>query len=139
LAKTLKPFIDEHYRTHTKARYTTVVGSSMGGLISMYAALKYPTVFGNAGVFSPAFWIAPEIYRFAQNSNLPAHARFYFICGDAESTTMVADMQKMATIIRSKSVAEVKTPVVIIKGAGHNEKQWNSDFPAFYDWLIAGF
>jgi predicted alpha/beta superfamily hydrolase len=139
LAKTLKPFIDTHYRTHTQAKYTTIAGSSMGGLISMYAALKYPAVFGNAGVFSPAFWIAPEIYLFAQNSNIPEHSRFYFVCGDAESATMVSDMEKMDTIIRSKNVTEGKAPVVIIKGAGHNEKQWNGDFPAFYNWVIAGF
>jgi predicted alpha/beta superfamily hydrolase len=136
LAKTLKPYIDEHYRTRKGARQTTIAGSSMGGLISMYAALKYPNVFGNAGVFSPAFWIAPDIYPFAQSKSLPASSRFYFVCGDAESESMVADMQKMAAIIRSKGADEKKTPVVIIKGAGHNEKQWNGDFPGFYSWLL---
>jgi predicted alpha/beta superfamily hydrolase len=135
LVKTLKPYVDEHYRTRTDPRQTTIAGSSMGGLISMYAALKYPGVFGNAGVFSPAFWIGPEIYPFAQSKNLPAASRFYFVCGDAESESMVADMQKMAAIIRSKGVDEKKAPVVIIKGAGHNEKQWNGDFPGFYSWL----
>ena len=102
----------------------------------MYAALKYPDVFGNAGVFSPAFWIAPDIYKYAKQQKLTSKSRFYFVCGDAESDTMVADMQKMSAIIRSKISNQNNSPVVIIKGASHNEKQWNGDFPAFYEWLI---
>lgn len=137
LAKTLKPYIDQHYRTKTDARHTAIAGSSMGGLISMYAALKYPDVFGNAGVFSPAFWIAaPNIYDYAKQQNVNGRSRFYFVCGDAESDSMVTDMQQMADIIRSKGISVKNTPKVIIKGAKHNEKQWNGDFPAFYNWLI---
>lgn len=139
LVKTLKPYIDSHYRTKPGTRYTTIAGSSMGGLISMYAELKYPKVFGSAGVFSPAFWIAPEIYDFAEKATVPQGAGFYFVCGDSESKTMVADMEKMAQIIRSKNISAEKAPVIIIKGAGHNEKQWNGDFPDFYAWLISSY
>lgn len=136
LAKTLKPYIDSSYRTLSDARHTTTAGSSMGGLISMYAVLRYPKIFGNAGIFSPAFWIAPPIYQLAQQQQLPAYSRFYFVCGDAEGETMVADMQKMVDIIRKNGKNEAKTPVVIVKGASHNEKQWNGDFPGFYKWLV---
>jgi predicted alpha/beta superfamily hydrolase len=136
LVKTLKPYIDQHYRTETDAGHTTIAGSSMGGLISMYAVLKYPGVFGNAGIFSPAFWIAPDIYKYALQTNLNSKLRFYFVCGDAESENMVADMQKMADLIRSKGISEKNTPEVLAKGAKHNEKQWNGDFPGFYNWLV---
>ncbi|MCR8559877.1 hypothetical protein KXD93_19660 [Mucilaginibacter sp. BJC16-A38] len=136
IVKTLKPYIDSHYRTKTNAINTTIAGSSMGGLISMYAALKYPRVFGNAGIFSPAFWIAPDVYKFAEQQKLPATSRFYFVCGDSEDETMVADMKRMVTIIRSKIPDKKRSPVIIIKGASHNEKQWNGDFPGFYSWLI---
>jgi len=111
----------------------------MGGLISMYAALKYPAVFGSAGVFSPAFWIAPEMYRFARDQQLAAHSRFYFVCGDMESDMMVNDMKKMAAIIIAKGIAKQNAPVTIVKGAAHNEKQWNSDFPGFYEWVMKGW
>ncbi len=139
LVKTLKPYIDQHYRTLTDAKHTAIAGSSMGGLISMYAELKYHEVFGQAGIFSPAFWIAPPIYDFAQKQKVNTTARFYFVCGDAESDTMVADMQKMADLMQAKGVSKANTPTVIIKGAQHNEKQWNGDFPAFYSWLVEGF
>ena len=62
LAKTLKPFIDKKYRTIKESKNTFIAGSSMGGLISMYAVLEYPKIFGGAGVFSPAFWVRPKIF-----------------------------------------------------------------------------
>jgi predicted alpha/beta superfamily hydrolase len=136
LVKTLKPYIDSVYRTKPAPQFTTIAGSSMGGLISMYAALKYPQVFGNAGVFSPAFWIAPSIYNYAQQQKLPRYQRFYFVCGDAESDSMVMDTRKMNDIIRKKEKKAGLAPLVIVKGAGHNEKQWNGDFLGFYEWVI---
>ena len=139
LAKTLKPYIDKNYRTEKDARHTTVAGSSMGGLISMYAILKYPDVFGNAGIFSPSFWIAPEIYNYASQQALKSHSRFYFICGDSESESMVTDMKKMADIIYTKGITKDNAPTTIIPGAKHNEKQWNGDFKAFYNWLLTGY
>jgi predicted alpha/beta superfamily hydrolase len=139
LVNTLKPYIDKNYRTEKGAKHTTIAGSSMGGLISMYAILKYPDVFGNAGVFSPAFWIAPDIYQFAEQKRLPAKARVYFVCGDIEDKTMVADMKKMVEILQAKGIDEANIPTVIMQGEKHNEKQWNKDFPAFYSWLIRGY
>jgi predicted alpha/beta superfamily hydrolase len=136
LVRTLKPYIDQHYRTKTGASHTTIAGSSMGGLISMYAVLKYPDVFGNGGIFSPSFWIAPELYQYAQQANLNPGPRFYFVCGDSESESMAPYMQKMADLLRSKGVSETNSPATFIKGAKHSEKQWKGDFPGFYSWLI---
>jgi predicted alpha/beta superfamily hydrolase len=48
LVQTLKPYIDKHYRTKKDEKNTFIAGSSMGGLISFYAILKYPKVFGGA-------------------------------------------------------------------------------------------
>ncbi len=139
LVKNLKPYIDAHYRTKQDAQHTTIAGSSMGGLISMYAVLKYPKVFGNGGIFSPAFWIAVQIYELAKQQSLPAGTRFYFVCGDSESDSMVTDMQKMAGIIQAKGLNENNITTVIMQGERHNEKQWNKDFPAFYNWLIKDY
>ncbi len=136
LVKTLKPYIDQHYRTRPDARHTTIVGSSMGGLISMYAILKYPHVFGNAGIFSPAFWLSQAIYSYAASRKLPKYTNIYFVCGDAESDDMVTDVHKMVSLLRGKGLSPLNTPEVIAKGARHNEKQWNSDFPGFYSWVI---
>jgi enterochelin esterase-like enzyme len=60
LVKTLKPYIQKHYRASKKTADNYVAGSSMGGLISLYAILKYPKEFGGAGVFYTALLIAPR-------------------------------------------------------------------------------
>ncbi len=138
LVETLKPYIDKQYRTLKNAHYTTVAGSSMGGLISMYIALKYPHVFGNAGIFSPSFWIAPPIYDYAKTRAVKT-SRFYFVCGDAESEKEVSEMTKMVSVLKAHGFKNRATPVTIVKGARHNEKQWQNDFPAFYNWLVSGF
>jgi predicted alpha/beta superfamily hydrolase len=135
LVKILKPYIDQHYRTKVDARHTTIAGSSMGGLVSFYAVLKYPEVFGNGGIFSPSLWIAPEIFNYAQQ-HLNPKSRFYFVCGDSESDSMAPDMEKMVKLVRSKGISEQSSPETIIKGAKHNERQWNGDFPWLYKWLI---
>jgi len=135
LVKTLKPYIDQHYRTKTDAKHTTIAGSSMGGLISFYAVLKYPEVFGNGGIFSPSFWIAPDMFNYVQQ-HLNTKSRFYFVCGDSEGDDMAEPMEKMVKLVRSKGISEQNSPEAIIKGAKHNEKQWNGDFPAFYEWLV---
>jgi len=138
LAKTLKPYIDKNYRTESDARHTTIAGSSMGGLISAYAVFKYPDVFGNGGIFSPSFWIAPDIYKYAEQKKFNKNIRLYFVCGDSEGDDMVSDMQKMAELLLARGVNS-NEPVVVVPGAKHNEKQWHSDFPAFYKWLSAGY
>jgi predicted alpha/beta superfamily hydrolase len=56
--ETVKPLVDGRYRTRPEAAATGIAGSSMGGLISLYAVLKHPSVFGFAGVLSPALWFA---------------------------------------------------------------------------------
>ena len=58
LVEELKPFIDTHYRTKRDAKHTGLGGSSLGGLASIYLALKYSSVFGRAAVVSPSVWFA---------------------------------------------------------------------------------
>lgn len=134
LVKTLKPFIDKNYRTLRKKENTFIAGSSMGGLISMYAILKYPKKFGGAGVFSPAFWVGPKIFDDIKSKGKKVKGKIYFYAGDAEGETMVPltikafnDMlkvskTKMATVLRAEGI--------------HNEARWRKEFPLFYKWLM---
>lgn len=136
LVKNLKPYIDDNYRTLSDAQHTAIAGSSMGGLISTYAVLKYPDVFGTAGVFSPAYWLAPDIFNYAEKQQLNSYNRFYFACGDQENKEMVPDMEKMAALIKAKGAAAAQSPSIVLKGEKHNEKQWNGSFPGFYEWVV---
>ena len=100
LVKTLKPFIDSKYRTKKGRDYTFIAGSSMGALVSEYAILKYPDVFSAAGMFSPAFWIAPNLYTEAEKADTKLLSRFFFYAGSKESNTMVNDVNRMYDLIR---------------------------------------
>ena len=135
IVKTLKPHIDKNYRTKTKAKNTTIMGSSLGGLVSYYAILKYPEVFGKAGVFSPSFWFSKDIYTLTEQA--PKNkTKIYFLCGDKESDDMVAEMKKMETLLdHNRCYCLHLTKDKIVKGGEHNEKLWRDGFVDAILWL----
>ncbi|HTH31053.1 MAG TPA: alpha/beta hydrolase-fold protein, partial [Lacibacter sp.] len=105
---------------------------SMGGLISFYATLKYPEVFGSAGVFSPAFWIAPEIIsKVAKSTSIKS--AFYFVCGELEGEQMTKDMQLIYQEVKKKG--STKSVYRVVANGQHNERFWQKELPAFYAWL----
>ncbi|UKT62572.1 alpha/beta hydrolase [Pedobacter mucosus] len=135
LVETLKPFIDKNYRTLAEPKNTSVAGSSMGGLISMYAILKYPKIFGSAGVFSPAFWLAPKIYDDLTLS-LPSltNSKIFFVAGDKEGPAMVRDMKKVYDILNPNGTN--KNIVFNEKEDGkHTEWFWHREFISFYKFI----
>lgn len=130
----LKPFIDKHYRTKSGRKHNFVAGSSMGGLISMYMVLHYPKVFGGAGVFSPSFWIAPQIYQEIEGLRKKLKTRIYFCAGMQEGPGMVPDMLKAFQLVRKKSRAPIT--VAIRAEAKHNEAAWRAELPMFFQFLF---
>ena len=135
IIETLKPHIDKNYRTLSGAAHTGIIGSSLGGLISFYAVLKYPEVFGNAGIFSPSFWFSDDIYTFTTNTSLSKTSRFYFVIGTEESEEAVPDQQKMVNLLIEKGISQQHIVNKIIEGGQHNEAFWSSQFPEAYIWL----
>lgn len=134
LAKTLKPFIDKRYRTLKNKSNTFVAGSSMGGLISMYAILKYPKKFGGAGVFSPAFWAGPKIFDDIKAKGKKVNAKIYFYAGGDEGETMVP--MTIRAFNEMHKVSKSKMCEVIRSGGKHNEARWRVEFPLFYEWMM---
>lgn len=137
LAKTLKPYIDKKFRTKKDAANTIIAGSSMGGLISMYAVMKYPKVFGKAGVFSPAFWTASKLMQeipAVVKRNTHKNLRIYFYAGEQESKEMVKDMLMAFELMRKH--AGPKMDARINAEGKHNEATWRQEFPSFYQWIM---
>ncbi len=134
LANTLKPYIDKNYRTLAGKENTTVAGSSMGGLIATYAVLKYPQVFGGAGIFSPAYWTAPQFETFIDSLPGKINARLFFYAGEQESTEMVADMERIADKLALKSDYFIYS--VVDSDGKHNEPTWRKWLPVFYQWMF---
>ncbi|MGN6214736.1 alpha/beta hydrolase [Parafilimonas sp.] len=134
IATTLKPFIDKNYRTQKDARHTFIAGSSMGALISLYALVQYPDVFGGAGVLSPSFWLTPQLYTDVANVKWQKKFRIYLYAGEKESASIIRDMQKMYNILKGKNCCEMQD--ITFPLGQHNEKYWRQEFPDFYRWLL---
>jgi predicted alpha/beta superfamily hydrolase len=146
LAQTLKPYVDAHYRTLRDPAHTGIGGSSLGGLISCYAALKYPRVFGRAIVFSTPFFLNPQLYAMARafRQRRPA-TRFYFDMGAAEGlgsqglpdSAMVRSQRAMVDTLAAARVDTVRDVRDIIRADGqHKEWFWRREFPAAYLFLF---
>ncbi len=135
IATTLKPFIDKKFRTLPSKENTIIAGSSMGGLISYYAVLKYPQVFGKAGVFSPAFWTAPAIQLYTDSVAQKISAKFFFYAGRKEGSDMVDLMYDVAERLGANSSAMIFT--VVDEEGLHNEQYWQKWFGEFYNWIMA--
>ncbi|MFL5789050.1 MAG: alpha/beta hydrolase-fold protein [Flavisolibacter sp.] len=134
LVKSLKPVIDKNFRTKKTHEHTFIAGSSMGGLISLYAILKYPKVFGGAGIFSPAIWIAPDIKNDVVKRGKKVKGKIYFYAGKQESDQMVPDMLAIFESLHKVSSAKIET--VIRTDGKHTEANWRSEFPQFFKFLM---
>ena len=144
LVETLKPYIDAHYRTMTDRLNTGIAGSSMGGLISFYAMLEYPQIFGRAGVFSPAFWTAkPAAFDWAATRS-PARPdpRMFMVSGGLEDGAPTVgqyelDQIAMADTLLSAGWVDGSELAAHVSADGqHSEWFWRREFPAAVQWLF---
>jgi predicted alpha/beta superfamily hydrolase len=138
IAKTLKPFIDENYRTNPKASQNALIGSSLGALISTYGAVKYSDTFGKVGNLSPAYWFVLKDL----NNYILSHPKklkklkMYFVAGQNESSTLVSDIATVKENLIKKGVKPAHTFVKIDPDGVHNESYWSKEFAALYLWLF---
>lgn len=135
LAHTLKPFIDKKYRTLPARENTVIAGSSMGALISYYAMLLEPGVFGKAGIFSPSFWTNPSLASFTDSLAGKMSGKFFFYAGAKESASMVSDMQAVQEELGEGSSCMIYS--VVDPEGSHNSKSWKKWFAEFYAWIMA--
>lgn len=139
LVEILKPYIDKNFRTKPGPSYTAIAGSSLGGLITFYAALYHPEVFGHAGIFSPSFWIVPGIGQqvIEKAPGLHKQQRFYFYGGGKEGAEMEENIELVSSLVKKNLQAAVS--VVIAEKGTHSESSWRKMFPDFYAWLSKAF
>ena len=138
LVETLKPYVDKNFRTLPTREFTGVGGSSMGGLISIYAGLKYPEVFSKLMIFSPSLWVTPKIYFDAINFKQPFPTAIYLYAGGAESVNMVPNVEHLKRVLEKENVAETKITIKlsIDPDGQHQEAFWGEEFPLAVDFLF---
>lgn len=131
----LKPFIDKTFSTKTDAANTVIAGSSMGGLISMYAICEYPDVFGGAACIS-THWPGtrslknnpiPDAFFDYLSKHLPSkeNHKLYFDCGDQELDAMYPRLQKRANyILYEAGYTDENSMTKFFEGKNHSEQAW---------------
>lgn len=132
LVEELKPFIDSHYRTRHDAKHTGLGGSSLGGLASLYLALKYPNVFGRAAVVSPSVWFAnKQIVQYVAAVRKKPNVRIWIDMGTREGRTPEEAQQSVedARLLRDTLVEKgwklgEHLDYMEAEGAEHNEAAW---------------
>lgn len=135
LVEELKPAIDRRFSTRSDPAGTFIMGSSMGGLISVYAFTEYPHVFGAAAGLS-THWIG----SFARNASIPL-AAFHYLSGKlppAEGRRLYLDRGTATLdalygphqafideIVREHGYAEANYMSRVFEGAEHSETAWS--------------
>lgn len=137
LAETLKPYIDDKFRTRPEAEHTGIGGSSLGGLISIYAGIIYPQVYDRLLIFSPSLWVTPNIPFRVMKLTHKFRGRIYLYGGEAESKTMVPNMMRFKKeLLRQTQGSDVKFRVEVDPEGQHNEARWGKEFPKAVEWLF---
>lgn len=136
LANTLKPFIDSSYRTLPGREYTAIAGSSLGANISMYTAIEHQDVFSKVGIFSPAFWISDSSYIHLAAKGISQDLRVYFVAGQNESATIIADMMEMYDALAEAGQDESEMYFLSEPDGAHSEWFWAREYPDAYEWLF---
>jgi predicted alpha/beta superfamily hydrolase len=136
VTETLMPYVESIYRVKKGPEYTGIMGSSLGGLISHYAGLKYPDIFGKIGVFSPSFWFSDSIYNYVNLINIDQLGQFYLMAGSNESTSMVSQMEAMVDLLIDQGLKTENIQTKVVPGGMHNENLWRQEFEEAVLWLF---
>jgi predicted alpha/beta superfamily hydrolase len=137
LADTLKPFIDKHFRTLPEREHTGMGGSSMGGLITIYAGFMYPEVYSKLMVFSPSLWVAPNIHFNLMGLDEIYHLKIYLYGGGAEGKYMIPNMQRFAAAVaQQKANTHIDVNLSVNPQGQHTEARWGEEFPKAIEWLF---
>ncbi|MBK6785622.1 MAG: phosphonate ABC transporter ATP-binding protein [Saprospiraceae bacterium] len=135
IANTLKPYVDENYRTLSEPRFCAIAGSSLGGLISFYAGIKYKNIFEKTGALSSSFWYSSQVYALPRISGVNDRSFIYLSTGAEEGGNQVYDVGRMKDTLKKAGFVEEQIFLNIVAGGKHNEELWAKEFPKMYKWL----
>jgi predicted alpha/beta superfamily hydrolase len=140
LVGTVKPLVDRSFPTRAERMATGIIGSSMGGLIALYALLGQRAVFGLAGVMSPAVhWSDYRVVTLIEDSPLPP-ARIHLDMGWREWRGATRDARKVRDALLARGfVLDRDLHYVEERNARHNEAAWARRLPDALRFLLADF
>jgi predicted alpha/beta superfamily hydrolase len=138
VAETIKPLVDARYRTIPGRGATCVAGSSMGGLISLFAFIARPEVFGAAAAMSPSLWYADRaIFEVVEAAPFQT-GRIYLDVGQREGEETLEDARRLRDLLVAKGYRTGdQLRYVEDRAGGHDEGAWSRRFRAALPFLLA--
>lgn len=138
LLQELKPYIDRNFRTKPDANHTAMVGSSMGGLITLYAAIKYQHIFGRIGILSPSLWFSEEAFlhvsRIGKQPN--TNSRIALLAGAKEPDYVGKATERLYRTLLQAGFHNEDLLFELIVDGEHNEWFWSKAFKQAYQWMF---
>lgn len=133
LIDVVMPLIESRYRVKKGPLYTAIMGSSMGGVISVYAGLKYPHVFGRIASLSGAFYVSLKACLEAfEEGDFSALETFYMDTGDQEvgggQVHHYLESNDAVYQVLDQKLKTAKKRYVIVPGGKHHEDDWAHRF-----------
>jgi predicted alpha/beta superfamily hydrolase len=136
LIDTIKPRIEANYRTRKDRAGAVVAGSSMGGLISLYAFFRRSSPFGGAAALSPSIWFGGrEILSFVQRAR-SARGFLYLDVGTNEGAMTLRDARTLNRLLRRKGYKSDSLSYVEAQGGQHREADWAWRLPQALEFLL---
>ena len=136
LVNELKPYIDENYRTLPDREHTYIAGSSMGGLMALYAATAYNHVFRAAACLSPSLWVEPEkVLQIVKRAKIASDTVIYMDYGSEELANHSAMLERLTDMSLCLLGKGVNLTFRIVPEGNHSEASWERQVPIFMECL----
>ena len=132
LTKTFKPFIDENFLTLPDRANTAIGGSSMGGLMTIYALAKYNKYFCGGAALSPSLWVGDnELPAFISNCSYGKNCVLFMDYGEKEFVNHLNQRQRFTKAFEVLTNKGVMVTARIVPNGTHSEASWEKEIPFF--------
>lgn len=136
LVHSFKAEIDRNFRTLPGRENTYIAGSSMGGLMSLYAVLEYNDVFSGAAALSPSIWTAPtRIRNLIRTAEVAPDTVIYMDYGSREMKFHANMLSQYRNVTNQLLGRQIWLETRIVPGGNHCEASWERQIPFFMDAL----
>ncbi len=138
LVKEFKPYIDENFPTLPNRANTAIGGSSMGGLMTLYALAKYNSVFSKGAALSPSLWVGEgRALEIIKNGRYGRNTVLYTDYGSREFSNHDGQRKLFAETCSALIEKRVMVTARIVPNGNHSEASWERQIPFFMN--VLGF
>lgn len=137
MVHTFKRDIDSRFRTLPDREHTFIAGSSMGGLMSLYAVLEYNSYFSRAAALSPSIWFGTENLRqMIEQASLKPDTIVYMDYGSREMRYHANMEHQFGKVTAQLLDRRIMLESRVVPGGNHCEASWEKQIPFFMNTLM---